>query len=70
MGAKSTVLTQMYLSLGVDTVREMTRLSIVNLGSTLTGSSFNTAVTTSRNQTRHLDQEKCQKYLFHKKMVL
>ena len=61
-GAYSTVLNQIYLSVGVEAVRGMARLRIANLGSALAGSASNKAAAARRNQARHLYYEQTQAY--------
>ena len=61
-GAYSTVLDQIYLSLGVESIRGMARLRFANLGSALAGSASNKAAAARRNRAKHLYYEQCQAY--------
>ena len=60
--ARSTVLNQIYLSIGIEAVRGMARLRIANLGAALAGSTSTKAATARRNRARHLYYEQCQAY--------
>ena len=59
---RSTVLNQIYLSIGVEVVRGMARLRIANLGAALAGSTSTKAAAARRNRARHLYYEQCQAY--------
>ena len=60
--AKSTVLNQIYLSVGVEAIRGMARLRIDNLGAILAGTTSTKAATARRNRAQHLYYEQCQAY--------
>ena len=60
--ARSTVLNQIYVAVGVEAIRGMDRLRIANLGSALTGTTSNKAAAARRNQARHLFYEQSQAY--------
>ena len=54
---KNTVLDQIYLSIGVETMRGMTRLWIDNLDAILVDTASTKAVTARRNRAHHLYYE-------------
>ena len=60
--ARSTVLNQIYVAVGVEAIRGMDRLRIANLGSALAGTTSNKAAAARRNQARHLFYEQNQAY--------
>jgi len=60
--AKSTVLQQINLSVGVEAIRGMARLRIDNLGNILAGTTSTKAATARRNRAQHLYYEQCQAY--------
>ena len=60
--ARSTVLKQIHVAVGVEAIRGMARLRIANLGSALAGTASNKAATARRNQARHLFHEQNQAY--------
>ena len=60
--ARSTVLNQIYLSIGIEAVRGMARLRIANLGAALAGSTSTKAAAARRNRARHFYYEQCQAY--------
>ena len=60
--AKSTVLQQLYVSLGVEAIRGMARLRIANLGTVLAGTTSTKAATARRNRAQHFYYEQNQAY--------
>ena len=61
-GAKSTILSQIRLSLGVKAIRGMARLRIANLGTALAGPSSMKAAASRRNHSKHMFFEQSQAY--------
>ena len=59
---ENTVLDQIYLSIGVETMRGMTRLWIDNLDAILVDTTSTKAVTARRNRAHHLYYEQWQTY--------
>ena len=60
--ARSTVLNQLYLSLGVEAMRGMARLRIANLGTVLAGTTSAKAATARRHRAQNLYYEQNQAY--------
>ena len=60
--ARSTVLNQLYVSLGVEALRGMARLRIANLGSVLAGPTSTKAAAARRRSQQHLYYEQNQAY--------
>ena len=60
--AKSTVLNQIYVAIGVEAIRGMARMRLENLGSALAGAASNRAQAARRTRARRLFYEQSQAY--------
>ena len=60
--AKSTVKQQIYVSLGIEAVRDMARLRIANLAAALEGSTSTKAAAARRARVKHLYSEQMNAY--------
>ena len=61
-GAKSTVLSQLYVTLGVEAIRGMASLRINNLGAILAGTTSTKAATARRNRAQNQFYKQDQAY--------
>ena len=60
--AKSTVLNQIYVAVGVEAIRGMARMRIENLGSALADTTSNRDAAKRRSRAKHLFYEQSQAY--------